>query len=70
MEIKVSYNGGDKWHSKVHGVIYVEKEEHIDLLYALLLEQDEYWERHKDVIKKWTPLKTWSQVISDCEYVG
>ncbi len=70
MEVKVSYNGGSKWRTKLKGVIYVEKEEHIDVLYDLLLKQDEYWDKHKEVIKRWTPLKTWREVFADSVYVG
>lgn len=70
MEVKMSYNGGDKWHHKTHGVIYVEKEEHIDELFDLLFTQDEYWENHKDIIQVWTPLKTWKQVEADTLWTG
>ena len=33
------------------GVILVEKEEHIEPLWKLLCEQDDYWENYKHIIK-------------------
>lgn len=43
--------GCSSWQSKLNGVILVEKEEDIEILWKLLIEQDDYWEHHKEVIQ-------------------
>lgn len=45
------FTGDDYWESKLNGVILVEKEEDIEPLWRLLVEQDDYWENYKDVIQ-------------------
>ncbi len=45
------FKGCDYWYSKRNGVILVEKEEDIEPLWKLLIEQDDYWEHYREVIK-------------------
>jgi hypothetical protein len=45
------FTGCASWQSKINGVILVEKEEDIELLWKLLIEQDDYWEHYKEVIQ-------------------
>jgi len=61
----------DNWDSKIQGVIFVEKEDDIDILFNELVKQDSYWESYKRLIKvapkeveDKDTLKTY------CEYVG
>ena len=62
------------WNSKCHGVIFVEKEEHIKPLFQLLVEQDDYWERDKSAIEliKIVPkeIKSSRDLEQYCSYVG
>ena len=54
MEILIKprkFIGCTYWQSKLNGVILVEKEEDIEPLWKLLIEQDSYWELYKDVIQ-------------------
>lgn len=39
------------WHDKKQSIIFVEKEEDINVLHKLLCEQDEYWEDYKHIIQ-------------------
>lgn len=41
----------DSWDSKRDSVIFVEKQEHIDIIFKALVAQDDYWEDYKDIIK-------------------
>lgn len=45
------FTGCKYWQSKLSGVILVEKEEDIDTLWKLLIEQDDYWKSYKEVIQ-------------------
>jgi len=45
------FTGCTSWESKLNGVILVEKEEDIEPLWNLLIEQDYYWKHHKEVIQ-------------------
>ena len=54
MEILINsrkFTGCTSWQSKLYGVILVEKEEDIEPLWELLIEQDDYWENYKEVIQ-------------------
>jgi len=54
MEILIKprkFTGCNSWQSKLNGVILVEKEEYIEVLWKLLIEQDDYWEHYKEVIQ-------------------
>jgi hypothetical protein len=54
MEILIrprKFIGDTSWESKLNGVILVEKEEDIEPLWKLLIEQDDYWEYYKGVIQ-------------------
>jgi hypothetical protein len=45
------FKSHEVWHSKMQGVVLVEKGEYIDILWKLFCEQDDYWENYKDLIK-------------------
>jgi hypothetical protein len=50
MEIPIkpqTFTGHTSWQSKLDGVILVEREEDIEPLWKLLIEQDDYWEHYK-----------------------
>jgi hypothetical protein len=54
MEILIrprKFIGDTSWESKLNGVILVEKEEDIEPLWKLLIEQDDYWKYHREVIQ-------------------
>lgn len=59
------------WNPKWEGVILVEKEEDIDLLYNLLLAQDEYWKSYKKLIQVMPEnITSEDEIISLCDYCG
>jgi len=64
----------DDWDSKSYGVIFVEKEEHIDPLFQLINEQDDYWERqsYKKLIRvlPQKEIKSIKDLDKYCSYVG
>jgi len=39
------------WHAKGYGVIFVDKQENIKPVLDYLIEQDDYWESHSEIIK-------------------
>lgn len=45
------FKGYNYWQPEMNGVILVEKEEDIEPLWKLLVEQDDYWENYKEVIQ-------------------
>ena len=54
MEILIKprkFLGCTSWQSQLNGVILVEKEEDIEPLWKLLIEQDDYWAHYKEVIQ-------------------
>ena len=59
------------WISKKEGVIFVENEKDIDILFELLCRQDDYWEDYRHLIKV-GPKEIDSELdlLSYCEYVG
>lgn len=74
MEILIKprkFTGCSFWQSKLNGVILVEKEEDIELLWKFLIEQDEYWEYYKAVIQI-APKEIDSEgdIARMCVYVG
>jgi hypothetical protein len=74
MEILIKpqkFTGDTSWQSKLNGVILVEKEEDIEPLWKLLIEQDDYWESYKEVIQVAPKEINGIQDISRmCVYVG
>ena len=59
------------WDSKIKGVILVEKEEHIEKLFKLLVKQDDYWEHYKYIIQVAPKvIKDYSDLSNLCKYVG
>lgn len=69
--IKGKFEGQNYWESKTFGVVLVEKDEHINLLWKLLCKQDEYWECRKDVIKVAPKeISSISELSTMCIYVG
>lgn len=59
------------WQSKMKGVVLVEKEEHIEPLWKLLCEQDDYWENYKEIIKVAPKEINGEEEISAmCQYCG
>lgn len=76
MEIKITpkprkFSGHSVWDTKVDGVVLVEKEEDIEPLYKLLVEQDDYWEGRKNLIKVAPKEIEHEQELDHlCEYVG
>jgi hypothetical protein len=74
MEIPIkpqTFTGHTSWQSKLDGVILVEREEDIEPLWKLLIEQDDYWEHYKEVIKVAPKEINGIQDISRmCVYVG
>jgi hypothetical protein len=74
MEILIrsrKFTGCTSWQSKLNGVILVEKEEDIEPLWKLLIEQDDYWEHYKEVIQV-APKEIDGEgdISSMCVYVG
>jgi len=59
------------WHSKKYGVILVEHEFEIEILWKLFCEQDSYWEHYKNIIKV-APIEIESErdIERMCEYCG
>ena len=54
MEILIKsrkFTGCTSWESKLNGIILVEKEEDIETLWKLLIQQDSYWDHYKEVIQ-------------------
>ena len=74
MEILIrpeKFTGGNYWESKSNGVILVEKESDIEPLWQLLIEQDEYWERYKEVIQVAPKeIDSVADIERMCVYVG
>ena len=65
------FTGCTSWESKLEGVILVEKEEHIEPLWKLLCEQDEYCEHYKELIKVAPKeIDSESDICIMCTYVG
>lgn len=59
------------WSSKAEGVVFVEKEEHIEPMWDMLCEQDDYWESYKNLIKVAPKeIDSESDLVSFCEYCG
>jgi len=74
MEILIrprKFTGCTSWQSNLNGVILVEKEEDIEPLWKLLIEQDDYWEHYKEVIQV-APKEIDGEgdISSMCVYVG
>ncbi len=74
MEILIrprNFTGCTYWQSKLNGVILVEKEEDIEPLWKLLIEQDDYWEHYKEVIQV-APKEIDGEgdIANMCVYVG
>jgi len=74
MEILIKprkFIGCTRWHSKMNGVILVEKEEDIEPLWRLLIMQDSYWGNYKQVIQV-SPKEIDSEndIEKMCVYVG
>ena len=63
--------GSEYWEHKMHGVVLVEKEEDIGKLFNLLMDQDDYWEGYKHLIKV-APKEIDSEkdIEELCEYTG
>ena len=59
------------WMSKIEGVIFVEKESDIEILFDALVKQDDYWKSYKRLIKV-APKEIDSEndLKSYCQYVG
>jgi hypothetical protein len=74
MEILIKpriFIGCTSWQSKLNGVILVENEEFIELLWNLLIEQDDYWEYYKEVIQVAPKeIDGESDILKMCVYVG
>jgi hypothetical protein len=65
------FEGDSTWVSKLYGVILVEKEEDIELVWKLLCEQDDYWEDYKHLIKVAPKeIDSVSEISAMCEYAG
>lgn len=61
----------NNWSSKIEGVIFVEKESDIDILFNELVKQDSYWEYHKRLIKVAPKEIEDKDILKNyCEYVG
>lgn len=63
------------WHAKGYGVIFVDKQENIKPVVDYLIEQDDYWKSHSEVIKvipefKNNEVDSLSAFYSYTEYVG
>lgn len=74
MEILIKprkFIGCEVWHTKMNGVVLVEKEADINPLWKLLCHQDDYWKYYKHIIKV-APKEIDSEYQIDkmCEYVG
>jgi hypothetical protein len=74
MEILIKarkFTGCNSWQSRLNGVILVEKEEDIEPLWKLLIEQDDYWEHYKEVIQV-SPkeIDGEADISKMCVYVG
>lgn len=74
MEILIrpgKFKGCETWESKLCGVILVEKESDIDVLWKLLCEQDDYWENYKEVIQVAPKeINSVADISKMCNYVG
>jgi hypothetical protein len=61
----------DSWDSKVNGVIFVEKESDVEILFNELVSQDDYWENYKKLIQVMPKeINTENELKSYCNYVG
>lgn len=74
MKIQINpqfYEGSNSWYQKTQGVILVEKKEHIEPVWKVLCEQDDYWEDYKNLIKI-APLTIDNKTDLNClcEYCG
>lgn len=63
------------WYAKGYGVIFVDKQENIKPVLDYLVEQDEYWESHSEVIKvipqfENNEVESVGSLKSHMEYVG
>lgn len=72
MNLNLSIECANEWHSKIYGVIFVKRQEDIDILYKLLSEQDDYWIAWdmKHLIKVLPKSITQYDLDNLCEYVG
>lgn len=65
------FKGEDYWHSKMYGVILVEKESDIEPLWKMLCEQDDYWESYKHIIKVAPKeISGVGELAKMCQYAG
>lgn len=61
----------EAWNSKYYGVVFVEREEHIEPVFKALCEQDDYWENCKKLIQiAPKEVNSISDLNEYCEYVG
>ncbi|MEO7048746.1 MAG: hypothetical protein ABI091_25820 [Ferruginibacter sp.] len=74
MEIKIRpqvFVGQDWWREKEKGVVLVKKRSDISRLHKLLIEQDDYWESHKDLIQVAPKeIDSVKEISKMCGYVG
>ncbi len=74
MEILIKplkFTGCTLWETKLNGVILVEKADDIELLWRLLIEQDDYWVHYKEVIQVAPKeIDGISDIARMCVYVG
>ena len=71
MEILIKFTGNGSWESKLNGVILVEKESDIEPLWQMLIEQDDYWGYHKEVIQVAPKvIDSIADIARMCVYVG
>lgn len=73
MEIKITnvFKGDDNWLSKKNGVVLVEKESDIEPLFKLLVEQDDYWKKYKNLIKVAPKeIESYRDLDKLCEWCG
>jgi hypothetical protein len=73
MEFNITLKSQESWEPKMMGIIFVKEEKDIDVLFNLLVKQDEYWEDYKELIQVFPkdnniPSIEWLQ--SQCRFVG
>ena len=65
------FTGGESWENRMEGVIFVSNEEDKEHIFRLLVEQDNYWEYYKNLIKiAPEEIDDITDIENLCEYCG